>query len=99
MTMSNATHITILEMALSRMVKAPMTNTYGPEEQYVQTVAITSGDPSSITSLCSETTSALAGFLILQVFQDYLNVSRITSVTRFIYDCTVLYDDLPTRQA
>ena len=90
-TMSTADHITIFGDGSvkdghgSHATRVYLTNTYGPDEQHVQTAAITSGDPSSITSLCSETTSALAGLLILQVFWDYFNVA-ITSITRFIYD-------------
>ena len=90
-TMSNATHITIFgdgsvkDGRGSHATRVYLTNTYGPDEQHVQTAASTSGDPSSITSLRSETTSALAGLLILQVFRDYFNVA-ITSITRFIYD-------------
>ena len=73
-TMSTADHITIFgdgsvkDGRGSHATRVYLTNTYGPDEQHVQTAAITSGDPSSITSLYSETTSALAGLLILQVF-------------------------------
>ena len=53
--------------------------------EYIEAANVTSGDPAMITSLRSETASALSGLYILQMLTDYYSF-QITAKVHFYYD-------------
>jgi hypothetical protein len=70
---------------------------YLEDSPFVDSEAVTSGDPVSITSLRSETSSALSGLYLIWLASDYYEVPAVAPL-RFIYDnkeCLRRLDTLP----